>query len=180
MNLVIREEKLLSNPNHIREVSDFECDVEDEALVEYIKGDAFKENRLYVTRTYLIKNFENKIIGYYSLKTSAISFNINGINKVIPLLELSEFAIDTKYQRKGFGTAIMIDYIYKKLVDISNLIGCSGIITFAKDNKALSFYKKLGFDELNIGEDGMIMCDNYSIGCKPMIISTETIKNALE
>lgn len=180
MSLEIKEEKLLTNSNHIREVSDFECDVEDEALVEYIKGDAFRENKEYISRTYLIKNSKNEIIGYYSLKTSAISFNINGINKVTPLIELSEFAVDKKYQRKGFGTAIMINYIYKKLIDISDVIGCSGIITFAKDNKAISFYKKLGFDEINIGEDKIIMYDNFSIGCKPMIISTETIKNALE
>lgn len=180
MSIELREEKLNSNPNHIREVTDFECSLEDEALVEYLKNNAFSENKESKTRTYLIKNNENIIIGYYSLRTYAISIDVDGFNRIKPLIELSEFAIDWHYQRNGYGTAIMINYVFDKLFEISEIIGCEGIITFAKDAKAISFYKKLGFEELDLEEEMIMPRDAFSDGCTPMLVATESISAALE
>ena len=66
--MILTKEKLNSRSEHIREVGDFDCGVENEALTEYLRGKAFEENRDHKTATYLVK-LDDELIGYYSLKS---------------------------------------------------------------------------------------------------------------
>ena len=174
MNTNLREEALGSKQEHLREVEYFYCGPEQEALEQYLKGEAFKENREHKQKVYLIKDDKNNIIGYYSLKANAINFNYEKQNDVRPYVELSEFAINHEYQRKGYGTYIMLKNVFNKIKEVVKIIGCQGIITFALDNKAISFYKSVGFEIVD-ESDKIILQDSFSEGCTLMGISIELI-----
>lgn len=168
------EEKLNSRKSHVREVGDFSCGAQTESLDEYIKGNAFNEIKEYKEKVYLVKDEKNNIVGYYSLKSSAINYIISGRNNVKPFVELSEFAIDINFQRKGYGTAIMLGYVFEKIKQISDIIGCQGIITFALNKEAIKFYESLGYQKVD-KEVVEVWIDNYVEGCTPMLISIDTI-----
>lgn len=168
------EEILNSKNSHIREVGDFCCGAQTESLDEYIKGNAFNEIRDNKEKIYLIKDDKNNIVEYYSLKASAINYIVSGKNNVKPFIELSEFAIDVNYQRKDYGTAIMLGYVFEKIKKISEIIGCQGVITFALNENAIKFYESLGYQKVD-KEVIDLWIDNYVQGCTPMLISIDTI-----
>lgn len=175
MNIELREELLNSKESHIRDVGGFSCGAETESLEEYIKSKAFEETRNNKEKVYLVKN-DSEIVGYYSLKASAINYIFNGINDVRPILELSEFAIDIKYQRQKYGTFIMLNLVFDKIIRISNIIGCQGIITFALGKNAIRFYESIGFEKIDL-TDKDVLIDNFSMNCTPMVISIDTINS---
>lgn len=175
MGIELKEEILGSKEEHIREVEDFYCGPEQGALEDYIKGNAFRENREHKQTVYLIKDSDNNIIGYYSLKANAINYNIDNRNDVKPFIELSEFAINYRYQRKRYGTYIMLNFVFNKIKQIINIIGCQGILVFALDNTAISFYKSLGFEKVD-SKEIITFQDDFSIDCTLMMISIDTIK----
>lgn len=175
MGIDLKEEVLGSKEEHLREVEEFYCGPEQEALAEYLKNNAFKETKDHKQVVYLIKDLDNNIIGYYSLKANAINYSFNKHNDVKPFIELSEFAINHKYLRKGYGTYIMINFVFKKILQAVQLIGCQGMMTFALDNIAISFYEYVGFEKVD-ESDKLFLQDSFSEGCTLMAISTETIE----
>ena len=176
MDIILHEEKLERNEKYLREVEDFYCGPEQDTLEIYLKGKVFDDIKENKQITYLIKDEDNHIIGYYSLKANAINYVYENKKEVNPFIELSEFAINFNYQRKGYGTAVMLNYIFKKIETISSIIGCQGIMLFALDENAQAFYNKLGF-ESTIADDIITLQDSFSKGCKLMVISLETIIN---
>lgn len=174
MDISLKEEILGSKEKHIREVGDFCCGVEKEALEIYLKSNAFKESKNHKQVVYLIKDSNNHIIGYYSLRANAISYLIDSRNDVKPFIELSEFAINYEYQRKGYGTYIMLRFVFDKIKQIASIVGCQGIMTFALDKIATSFYESLGFETVEKSQS-IILPDQFSEGCTLMTISIDTI-----
>ena len=53
MGIELIEEVLGSKEDHIREVEDFHCGPEQFALEEYLKGNAFKENKEHKQTVYI-------------------------------------------------------------------------------------------------------------------------------
>lgn len=178
MGTILHEEKLERNEKYLREVGDFCCGPEQDTLETYLKGKIFDDIKENKQVAYLIKDENNNIIGYYSLKANAINYVYEKKKEVKPFIELSEFAINFGYQRQGYGTAIMLNYIFKRIEEISSIVGCQGIMLFALDKGAQTFYEKLGF-EATIVDDIITLQDSYSKGCILMIISLDTINKIL-
>lgn len=174
MNTLIKEEVLNSSKNHIREVGDFICGAEAGALEEYLKSKAFEDAKTNKEKIYLIKDNDNNLIGYYSIRATAINYKINNTNRVKPYVELSSLAVDYRYQRKKYGTAIILMFVFQKVKLIADILGCSGIITFALDDQAKKFYESLGFEEIKL-EDKSVLFDSFDEGCIPMVISLNQI-----
>lgn len=67
----------------------------------------------------------------------------------LPAVDLSYFAIDWHYQRQGFGTLMMTNFL-KNVAEayIDHGIGFSGVVLFAL-NEAVPFYQKVGFRALH-------------------------------
>ena len=173
--MILGEEKRNTRPEHIRKAGDFDCGIENEALTEYLHGKAFEENREHKTVTYLVK-LDHELIGYYSLKATGLAYIINDRVSATPLLELSEFAIDHRKQRNHLGSAIMINMVFDKVKSISEIIGCRGLITFAKSEQAIAFYESIGFEKIDEELQKILIMDDFSTGCYPMMISLDTIK----
>lgn len=166
------EERLLSSKDFF-EVGDFDCGIENEPLSEYIKDSAFIENETGKTKTYVIwainKETNSKtIVGYYSLRCNSIGY-VESEKKgccIIPTVELSEFAIDYRYQGSGIGTNLFFGAIIPKVQRIMEQIGCQAILVYAFHERAIAFYERLGFREVDIDAQYLAIPDNFSTGCK--------------
>ena len=114
----------------------------------------------------------------FSLKATGLAYIINNRISATPLLELSEFAIDYRTQRNHLGSAIMINMVFDKVKSISEVVGCRGLIAFAKSEQAVAFYESLGFEKIDEEVKKILIVDDFSVGCFPMIISLDTIMKA--
>nr|WP_314739316.1 GNAT family N-acetyltransferase [uncultured Haemophilus sp.] len=98
----------------------------------------------------LIDHQQGKIIGYYTL--SALSVSIADIPQErihkgipyphIPAVLLGRLAIDDAFQKQGYGKFLIVDAMHKiKHTSVAAAL----LVVDAKDDNAVSFYKKLGF-----------------------------------
>lgn len=166
-------ERLL-NDNDFIKVDSFECGVENDPLTNFLKDDAFKDNKMNLTKTYLIEDkASSKIIGYYSLRTNGVGYiDKKQHNKIfaIPVIEMSEFAIDFAYQGKGIGTNVFNYFVISHAKEILSIVGCQAILVYAFHPNAIHFYKKLGFYELEIKDDLITIQDDFASGCKTFLL----------
>jgi ribosomal protein S18 acetylase RimI-like enzyme len=93
------------------------------------------------------------IIGFYTL--SAAQMDISNIPSEIaktlpryphlPAFRIGRLAINKEQQNLGIGKMLLLDALYKCFVSD---IGGIAVIVEAKNEKAISFYKKYGFIQL--------------------------------
>lgn len=105
----------------------------------------------------LVDKKQSKIIGFYTL--SAVSLPVSDIprekvNKGIPYpnipgVLIGRLAIDDSFQRQRYGTFLITDAIHK----VKNTsVGAVVMVVEAKNDDAVSFYKRLGFIEFEYSE----------------------------
>ncbi|SFL65810.1 hypothetical protein [Pelosinus propionicus] len=119
----------------------------------------------------LVDTEKDCIVGYFTLKCSSLQweyedeFTNKEVKDALPAIEISRFAIDKNYQGKkcpivGYEELNFSDYLFDNIMDFIIIIretfaGISGIILYSVDDaKALSFYKRQGFNEI---------CGSYSV-----------------
>lgn len=100
----------------------------------------------------LIDKALDKIIGYYTL--SALSIQLLDIPKErisksipysnIPAVLMGRLAVDSHYQKQGYGKFLVVDAIHKVK---NTTIGSAVLVVDAKDDDAALFYKKLSLIE---------------------------------
>ena len=128
----------------------FDCGCE--KLNEYLKKYALQNELMGYSRTFLLLDgFE--IIGFYTLATGCLSWDSLSDNQRrkmpkydLPFVRIARLAVDIKYQRKGYGSLMLID-ICKRAVAISKLAGVYALFVEAKE-EAIGFYQKYGFVSL--------------------------------
>lgn len=97
---------------------------------------------------------DKTVLGFYSISACTVepkTIDIRWPNHPIPVILLGRLAIDKRSQMKGFGRLLIADS-FLKAISVSKIIGCSGIITDAKDDAAVEFYRKTGFKSLKSDE----------------------------
>ena len=62
----------------------------------------------------------------------------------LPMMLIGRLAIDQNWQKRGLGSALLVDAI-RRCVAASQIIGARGIIAHAIDNDAENFYQRHGF-----------------------------------
>lgn len=129
----------------------FSCSVE--PLETYFYKYASQDVKKGITKCFVLINKQQfGIIGYYTL--SALSIPITDIPQEriskgipypnIPAVLVGRLAIDTNFQNQGYGKFLIADAIYK----IKNAtVGAAILVVEAKNDHAVSFYKRLGFIE---------------------------------
>lgn len=159
----------------LRAVEEFLCGVDDPLNV-FLKSEAFKYNRNGHGNTYLVKNDEQQVIAYYTLKANAIQMenSEDGRLESISSVELARFAVDHRYQNKGYGNLIFTYMILPKIIEVSNIIGINTFIVFVDDEnkRAIKFYQKLGFG-LATKEIKNYIEEEFSKKCNIMYVSME-------
>lgn len=123
---MLNEEKL-SSKKHFRSVGDFCCGP-DSPLDTFLSGQAFKydEQRYGITYILTASTNEDKILGFYTLKTSGIQIEEDGEYNSIPVIEIARIAMNYSIQGKeiGFYTSVGFkkasDEVQKEIEDSFN------------------------------------------------------------
>lgn len=145
---IITEERL-SEEKHFREVSNFECQI-NESLEVFLKSEAFEYNKNGQGNTYILRAKENdEIIGYYTLKANGICREFNDEygrrRETAPSIEIARFALASDYQGRGLGKIIFLFFIAPKINEVKELIGVTTIMLFAVNHKkVIKFYQDIG------------------------------------
>lgn len=115
---------------------------------------------------------EERIIGYIALRATSITIEADKddftYTKGHPALEISELAIDEKYERSGYGTSL-VGYAIVKAAELRNEhIGIEYIAVCA-DLSAIDFYAKAPLDFVNMDEFYDVPRDGWNVACTPML-----------
>ncbi len=131
----------------------FSCGVE--ALDYYIKKQASQDIKKKVTVVYVATADGKTILGYYTLSQYSIQLDKipSEISKkfpkypVVPATLLGRLARHSSAIGQGIGELLLLDALHRAL-KMSEQIASAAIVTDAKDQRAVDFYKKYGFIEL--------------------------------
>lgn len=138
----------LLTPSH--EVLNF--DSGNSTLDDWLIKRALKNQETGASRTFVVCEDGAVVIGYYALATGSIerisatgNFS-RGMPDPIPVIILGRLAIDTRYQGKRLGAALLKDAMLRTL-SISNNVGVRGLLVHAISDAAKQFYLQYGFQE---------------------------------
>lgn len=129
----------------------FDCEVE--ALNLYLQQMALQHQKKDVAKTQVLtfKDGGNPIIAFATLNFCEVDLSADKDNpmlkklpQVAPCLRLCRLAVDKKYKGIGAGKHLM-GFTLAKAVQVSEDIGCAGIVVDAKDNAAKQYYALFGF-----------------------------------
>lgn len=145
--------KLKFEPLGAHDRTVFSCGTE--ALDNYLKNQASQDVRKKTAIVYIATSDGKTILGYYTL--SQYSIQLNDIPAelskkfpkypALPATLLGRLARDISTTGQGVGELLLLDALYRSLV-LSEQIASAAVVTDAKDQKAMDFYKKYGFIEL--------------------------------
>ena len=120
-------------------LGNFDCGVN--ALNIFINKNALNYQKSFSSKTYLLKSEEN-ILGFYCISNTLIEQNqvdIRWPKHPLPAILRGRLGVHLNSPGKGIGSILFADAC-KKVVDISNIVGCVGLVTDAKDQSAINFY----------------------------------------
>jgi len=133
-------------------------------LDEWLRNRALASEGL-SARTYVICAAEkpSRVVGYHAIST-AIEQRValpnaklrRGMPEQVPLLLIGRLAIDSAYQGRGVGTALLSDAL-RRCLAASDIIGARGVVAHAIDDDAVHFYQRRGFLLSPLGERVMLM-----------------------
>ena len=90
----------------------------------------------------------------------------------LPILRISRLGVDERYKERGIGKELL-KAMFQLALKQKEMFGCVGVVVDAKD-EAVSFYKKLGFMEIDIDKGAT---RHYPKQCS-MFLSIGTILKA--
>ena len=163
---------LLEGQKHIR--SSFFCGRE--SLDTYIRKQASQDLKKRVSTTFvLIDDPDTHILAYYTL--SSYTVDIAALEEsfakrlprypALPATLLGRLAVDNDQKGKRFGELLLIDALQKSL-SASMQVASLAVIAEALDERALSFYRKYGFNQETMKlylpmKSVEELCQNFSI-----------------
>ena len=141
---------------------------------EYLIYEAKNKDSSNSAKTFVLRN-EKDIVGFYTLTVGSLDVE-NVATQTLhkqPIVNLAYFAIDKRYQRKGYGSLLMQE-VFRSVSVISYYTGIEFIYLESVDD-SVQFYESLGFQLVNIKarpENYEISTDNIAF---PMYISIKTL-----
>lgn len=131
------------------------------SLDDWLRRRALKNQDNGSSRTYVICDDTDAVIGYYSLSAGAIGHaDAPGNLKrnrpdPIPVIVLGRLAIHNANHQQGLGTALLRDAILRTL-QAAEVAGVAALLVQALSEQAKRFYKSRGFLESPI--QSMTLC----------------------
>lgn len=131
----------------------FSCGTE--ALDNYIKKQASQDVRKKVAIVYVATLDSKTILGYYTLSQYSVQMKDIPVElskkfpkyPALPATLLGRLARDFSTRGQGVGELLLLDAL-NRAVAMSEQVASAAVVTDAKDQKAVDFYKKYGFIEL--------------------------------
>ena len=120
-----------------------------EELNLYFKKYALINDDNNIGKTFVLSDNED-IIGFVTICNAQVEFQEMPATYTkwmpkypVPAIRIARLAVDTKYQRKGYGTALL-SFAFKKILLVSYNSGIKLVIVDAKDSSK-AFYEGFGF-----------------------------------
>ena len=95
---------------------------------------------------------QGRVFGYHSLAAASVEHATvpqrasKGLAcHLIPMLLLARLAVDVRARSQGVGRSLLQSALLKYL-QASEVIGCRALMVHAKDETALRFYERFGFE----------------------------------
>lgn len=129
-------------------VDHFDCGTA--SLNEWLRQRALRNQASGASRTFVACDAD-RVIAYYALASSAIALDSatgrlrRNMPDPIPVAVLGRLAVDTAYQTRGLGRALLQD-AGRRVLHAADEIGIRGLLVHAIDDDARAFYQRLGFD----------------------------------
>lgn len=131
----------------------FDCGSQE--LNSYLNSIARQHMVKGISRTFVLTESEDssRIIGFYTLCACEIVSEkmprvfAKKYPKKIPAAKLARLGVDRAYQGSGYGALLLVDSL-KRIIAVSENLGIVGFFVDAKDDNAVSFYRKFGFIQL--------------------------------
>ena len=145
---------VLLHSSHFR--TDFTCGKS--VLDDYLKFQASQDMKKRLSACFVCvdKEFNEKVIAYYTLSNSSISRDFVPIEwqrkfpksyKTIPTTLLGRLAVDTSFHGKGLGGELLVEALYRSHL-ASKEIGSVAVVVDPIDENAEQFYTSYGFQKL--------------------------------
>lgn len=126
----------------------FDCG--EAVLNDWLKRHARGNEERGASRTYVVCDQEDKIVGFFTLSNSAVMLKeapkklIRNMPDPIPVMLLGRLAVDVKHQGKGIGKGMLRDAV-SRVLQAGEIGGIRAILVHAISEKAKSFYLQNGF-----------------------------------
>lgn len=143
-------ESLLSAPEKLtpaHDLSHFESG--EPELDDWLKRRALRNEASGASRTYLIRAGQ-QVVGYYALAAGAVA-HVHASGRVrrnmpdpVPVMVIGRLAIDTKYQGRSIGSALLRDAVLRTL-QAAEIAGIRAVLVHAISERARHFYQRSGF-----------------------------------
>ena len=134
----------------------FDCGIE--TLNKFLQEQAGQHDESGMSKTTLLVDGENQIMGYYCLTVGSVNTSLLPIedakglpkNANLPVIRIGRLAVDKAYHKKGHGKRLLINAL-KKCYDHAHFVGIVAVVVDAK-HTAQDFYIKYGFKQFNFIE----------------------------
>ena len=131
----------------------FSCGIE--ALDHYLHKQAGQDLRKRAAVPFVLTDDGKTIAGYYTLSQFAVELDEipEHVARKLPKYPmvsatlLGRLAISTAYQGQRLGEVLLMDALRRSL-ELSKQVASAAVVVDAKDDSAVSFYKKYGFLDL--------------------------------
>ena len=138
-------------PHHDR--AGFSCGVE--PLDNYLKKQAGQDVKKRVAAVFVLTADDSTISGYYTLSQFSVALGVLPQETArrlprypsVPATLIGRLAVSTAFRGQGLGELLLMDALRRSLT-LSKQIASAAVIVDAKDDRAMSFYRKYGFLEL--------------------------------
>ena len=130
------------------DLSPFDCGVP--ALTNYLKKFALQNQRSQSARTYVATRGAC-VVGYYTLAAASARREETPARVAkglaahpIPVILLARLAVDAGEKGAGLGAGLLKDALLRA-VAAADIVGCRAVMVHAKDEAAVAFYQRFGF-----------------------------------
>jgi ribosomal protein S18 acetylase RimI-like enzyme len=138
-------------PHHDR--AGFSCG--GEPLDNYFKKQARQDVKKRVAAVFVLTPDGKIVGGYYTLSQFSVDLGMvpqdiaRRLPKypIVPATLIGRLAVSTAFRGQGLGELLLMDALYRSL-SLSKQIASAAIIVDAKNDRAMSFYRKYGFLDL--------------------------------
>ncbi len=149
--------ELLDSKKHNR--IQFDCGIN--VLNTYLQRFANQDQKRNLTRIYVLAE-ETCIIGYYSICAHSVPTDELPDNKRLahypdaPFLLLGRLAVDNQFKHQRHGGKLLF-HAFKTTLELAEKIGILGMVVDAKDEDAINFYQRFGFERLSASSNRLVL-----------------------
>lgn len=159
------------SPDH--QIHDFACG--ESVLDEWLKRRALTNQTIGATRTFVVANEKNRVLGYYALAAGAVA-HLEATRSIrqnmpdpIPVMVLTRLAVDNKAKGMKLGAALLQDALHRSVL-VSQNTGVRAMLVHALNSQARQFYEHYGFKASPINPLTLMLRLNPSGGNTPVSV----------